>query len=338
MVSRTGKVFLAVCVVVLLAVGTGLSAQDKTYTLRFNTVASPTEEQYKAMQKFADVVGELSAGKIQVKLFASGQLGDQKTGLLGVMKGSIDLTCDGSPSWFADIANYPEIGALESAYLYRDLDHLYRVLLGPIGQSYWDTLAQKSGLRVLDVWYLGTRELDLTQKAGPVRTPADLKGIKLRMPNTETWLDVGRALGANPTPLGFGEVYLGLKTGTIDGQDNPIPTDYNEKFFEVTKYLVLTDHVIGYVTPVINEKLWQSMPELYRVYIKRAMQIARFMINQDTLELESSLMGKAVQENGIQVVVPDKKAFMDYAAKFYSDPKFDAKFGKGVLDKIRSVP
>jgi tripartite ATP-independent transporter DctP family solute receptor len=335
---RTGKVFLVAFAVLLLAAGSALFAQDKSYTLRFNTVSSPSDEQYKAMQKFADVVGTLSAGRIQVKLFASGQLGDQKTGLLGVMKGSIDMTCDGSPSWFADIASYPEIGALESAYLYRDLDHLYRVLLGPIGQSYWDELARRSGLRVLDVWYLGTRELDLTAKAGPVRTPADLRGIKLRMPNTETWLDVGRALGANPTPLGFGEVYLGLKTGTIDGQDNPIPTDYNEKFFEVTKYLVLTDHVIGYVTPVINEKLWQSMPELYRVYIKKAMMVARFQIDQNTLELESTLLGKAVKDYGIQVIVPDKQAFMDNAAKFYSDPRFDAKFGKGVLDKIRAVP
>jgi tripartite ATP-independent transporter DctP family solute receptor len=254
------------------------------------------------------------------------------------MKGSLEMTSDASPSWFSDIANYPEIGALESAYLYRDLDHLYRVTLGPIGQAYWDTLAKKSGLRVLDVWYLGTRELDLTKRAGPVKTPADLKGIKLRMPNTEPWLDVGRALGANPTPMAFGEVYLGLSTGTIDGQDNPIPTDYNEKFFEVTHYLVLTDHVIGYLTPVINEKLWQEMPELYRVYIKKAMQIARFQINQRTLELESSLIAKAQQENGIEVIVPDKKAFMDSAAKFYSNPKFEAQFGPGVLAKIRAVP
>ncbi len=338
MICRSGKVFLAACIVLLLVLAPGLWAQDKTYTLRFNTVSSPSDEQYKAMQKFAEVVGQLSGGKINVQLFASGQLGDQKTGLLGVMKGSIDMTCDGSPSWFADIADYPEIGALETPYLYRDIDHMYRVLLGPIGQSYWDTLAKKSGLRVLDVWYLGTRELDMTARAGAVRTPADMKGIKLRMPNTEAWLDVGRALGANPTPLGFDEVYLALKTGTIDGQDNPIPTDYNEKFFEVTKYLILTDHMIGYVTPVINDRLWQSMPELYRVYIKKAMTVARFMINQDILQQESTLLGKAVQEDGIQVIVPDKQAFMDYAARFYSAARFDQKYGKGVLDRIRAVP
>ncbi len=333
--SKRITVILTVCLAVLVA--GGLAAQDKTYTLRFNTVASPVEPQVKAMEKFAEVVKTLSAGKIDVQVFHSGQLGDQKTALLGVMKGSLDMTSDASPSWFADLAAFPEIGALEAAYIYKDLDHMYRVTMGPFGQAYWDALAKKSAIRVLDVWYLGTRELTLTKKAGIVKTPADLKGIKLRMPNTEAWLDVGRSLGANPTPLGFGEVYMGLKTGTIDGQDNPIPTSYNEKFLEVTKYVVLTDHVIGYVTPVINEKVWQSMPENYRVFIKKAMQVARFQINQENLELESSLLGKASAEWGTEVVIPDKKAFMDSAAKYYSDPRFDSKFGKGVLAKIRAI-
>jgi tripartite ATP-independent transporter DctP family solute receptor len=330
---KWAKLIVAVSVVLLVA--GGLSAQ--TYTLRFNTVASPADDQVKAMEKFAEVVKTLSAGKIDVQVFHSGQLGDQKTALLGVMKGSLEMACDASPSWFTDLAAYPEIGALEAAYLYRDIDHMYRVTLGPVGQSYWETLAKKSNIRVLDVWYLGTRQLTLTKKAGIVKTPADLKGIKLRMPNTETWLDVGRALGANPTPLGFGEVYMGLKTGTIDGQDNPIPTSYNEKFLEVTKYVVLTDHVIGYVTPVINEKLWQEMPDSYKAFITQAMRVARFWMNEKVLEDETTLLGKAAAEWGTEVVIPDKKAFMDSAAKFYSGPKFDAKYGKGTLDKIRAI-
>jgi tripartite ATP-independent transporter DctP family solute receptor len=247
------------------------------------------------------------------------------------------MACDASPSWFSDLAAYPEIGALEVAYLYRDMDHMYRVLTGPIGQEYWDKLAQKSGMRVLDVWYLGTRELTLTAKAGVVKTPADLRGIKLRMPNTEAWLNVGRALGANPTPLGFGEVYMALKTGTIEGQDNPIPTSYAEKFLEVTKYVVLTDHMMGYVTPVINEKLWQSMPEEYRAFIQKAMLTARFYMNEKVLEQEATLLGKAQKEYGTVVVVPDKRAFMQHAQRFYSDPKFDKMWGRGMYAKIQAA-
>jgi len=223
------------------------------------------------------------------------------------------------------------------AYLFRDIDHMYRVLMGPVGQQYWDTLAKKSGMRVLDVWYLGTRELSLTKKAGPVKTPSELKSLKVRWPNSEAWLDVGRALGANPTPMGFGEVYMALKTGTIDGQDNPIPTSYAEKFLEVTKYVVLTDHMLGYINPVINEKLWQELPDNLKVCVKKALEVARFYMNSRVSEEEATLLGKAVVEYGTEVVVPDKKAFMDNAKKYYADPKFTKKWGAGTYAKIQSL-
>lgn len=328
-----------IVIVCILAVGLLSSAsfaQEQTYTLRFNTVAGPEQPQTLAMNKFAEVVEELSAGKIEAKVFHSGQLGDQKTALLGVMRGTLEMTIDASPAWFADLCDYPEIGVLETPYVFKDLDHMYRVLIGPTGQKYWGELT-KSGLRVLDIWYLGTRELNLTKKAGVVRRPEDLKGIKLRMPNVEAWLDVGRALGAKPTPLGFGEVYMALKTGTVDGQDNPLPTDYAAKFCEVTHYIVLSDHMIGFITPVINEKLWQNMPEKYRVYIKKAMEVARYYQNRMVLEQEATLLGKFVKDYGMEIIIPDKQAFMENVKKFYSQPRFDEKWGKGVYAKIQAI-
>ncbi len=325
-----------VCILAVGLLSSASFAAEKAYTLRFNTVAAPDMPQTLAMKKFAEIVGELSGGKITVKVFHSGQLGDQKTALLGVMRGTLEMTSDASPAWFGDLCDYPEIGVLETPYVFKDLDHMYRVLTGPTGQKYWGHLT-KSGLRVLDVWYLGTRELNLTKKAGVVRRPEDLKGIKLRMPNVEAWLDVGRALGAKPTPLGFGEVYMALKTGTVEGQDNPLPTDDAAKFYEVTHYIVLTDHMIGYITPVINEKLWQSMPEEYRVYIKKAMEVARYYQNRIVLEKEAKLLGKFVTEYGMEIVIPDRQAFMENVKKFYSQPKFDEKWGQGVYAKIQAI-
>lgn len=307
------------------------------YTLRFATVAGPQDQQTLSMELFAKVVNQISGGKIKVEVFPSGQLADQKTGILSVENGSIDMTSDASPSWFSSLANYPEIGVLETPYLYSSIDEMYRVLLGPVGQQYWKTLEERSGIKVLDVWYLGTRELDLTKKAGPVKTPADLKGIKLRMPNSEAWLDAGRALGANPTPLGFGEVYLALKTGTIDGQENPIPTDASQKFFEVTHYIVLTNHMIGYVTPIINAKLWNSLPQKYQLDIETALHIARYYQNYQTLLNEQTLLAQAVKENGIEVVIPDQKAFMDSAKTYYSQPKFDKMWGQGTYAKLQAL-
>jgi tripartite ATP-independent transporter DctP family solute receptor len=312
-------------------------AEDPTYKLRLSTMDAPEADSTMAAQKFADVLEILSGGKVKVDVFHSGQLGDQKTQILDVMRGTLDMTIDTSPGWFADLANYPQIGVLDTPYVYRDLDHAYRVLTGPVGQKHWDYLAKNAGLRVLDIWYMGTRELNLVKKAGPVRRPEDLRGIKLRMPNVESWLDIGRALGATPTPLGFGEVYMALKSGTIEGQDNPLPTSDWAKFYEVTHYIILTDHVMGFITPVINEKLWQDMPEEYRVYIQKAILVGRYYMNQITLEKELSLLGKFREEYGMEIIIPDKQAFMESANKFYSKPKFDKKWGKGMYQKIQSM-
>lgn len=272
-----------------------------------------------------------------MEVFPSGQLADQNTEILDVANGSIDMGDDASPSWFAADTNYPQIAVLEAPYLYSSLDEMYRVLLGPVGQQYWNTLEQKSGIKVLDVWYLGTRELDLTASAGPVTTPQQMHNVKLRMPNSATWLDVGRSLGANATPLDFGEVYLALKTGTIQGQDNPVPTDMTQKFFEVTKYLVLTNHMIGYVTPMINAKLWNSMPPEIQRDITTAMQIARNYNNYHVLLAEQTDIAKAEKQYGIKVVIPNQKAFMDYAKQYYSQPKFDKMWGQGVYAKIQAM-
>lgn len=325
---------LVVVMLIVLALEFVFAAR---YVLRFNTVAAPTQPQVLAMQKFAEIVEELSNGDIKVEVYHSGQLGDQKTGLLAVMRGDIEMAGDGSPSWFADLGAMPEFGVFEAAYAFKDLDHLYRVMSSKMVQDLFDKLAAKTGLRVLDVWYLGTRELNLVEKVGPVKRPEQLKGVKLRMPNNKTFLDMGKALGANPTPMAFGEVYLALKTGAIDGQDNPLPTDLSAKFVEVTKYIVLTDHQIGMICPVINERLWKSMPEEYRVYIKKAMEVARAFMNYTVLEQEAKLLKKFVDEYKMEIIVPDKEAFMKYAKEFYSQPEFDKLWGEKMYEKIQGM-
>lgn len=328
----------ALVLLVLLAGSVFAWAEDKPdYVLRFNTVAVPGQPQVLAMEKFAEIVEELSGGKIKVEVYHSGMLGDQKTALLAVMRGDLEMTSDASPSWFADLAGMPEFGVYEAAYVFRDLDHLYRVMTSDMVQELFERMAAKVGLRVLDVWYLGTRQLNFIEKVGPVRTPEDLKGVKLRMPNVKAFLDMGRALGATPTPLGFGEVYLALKTGVIDGQDNPLPTNLAAKFVEVTKYIVLTDHQIGMICPVINEKLWQGMPEEYKVYIKKAMEVARYYMNWTVLEQEAKLLKLFREEYGLEIIIPDKEAFIKHAREYYSQPEFDALWGEGMYEKIQGM-
>jgi tripartite ATP-independent transporter DctP family solute receptor len=308
------------------------------YTIRFNTVAAPTQPQVKAMEKFKEVLENLSSGRIEVKIFHSGQLGDQQTSLLAVMRGDLEMAGDAAPSWFADVGGMPKMGVLNAAYVFKDLDHMYSVMNSPFVHEWYEELAKKTGIRVLDTWYLGTRELNTTAKTGVIRKPEDLKGVKIRMPNNEAFLDMGRALGANPTPLGFGEVYLALKTGTIDGQDNPLPTDLASKFVEVTKYIVLTGHSIGMINPVINERFWQKLPEEYKTFVKKAMLVARYYMNEMVLEQEASLLKQFMDEYHIEVVIPDQEAFMKYAKEYYAKEEFNKKWGKGLYEFIQSYP
>ncbi len=319
---------------VIFIVGIFVMAFSASYVIKVATVGGPTQPQVKAAEKFKEIVETLSNGDIEVQIFHSGQLGDQRTELTAVMRGDVQIVLDTGPAWFADLG-VPEFGVFNAAYVFRDLDHMYRVMTGPIAQKLYDKLLKKTGLRVLDTWYLGTRELDLTKKACPVYKPEDLKGVKLRMPNSKAWLDVGRALGANPTPMDFTEVYLGLKTGVIDGQDNPLPTDYAMKFYEVTHCIVLTDHLISILQPVINEKFWEKLPDKYKYYVKKGMEVARYYMNYMVLEQEAKLL-KVFQQAGMEIIVPDKKAFIEHARKFYSKPEFDKMWGKGMYEKIQS--
>ena len=135
--------------------------------------------------------------------------------------------------------------------------HQQKVFNGPIGEALFKTVSEKMDVTILSTAYLGTRQVNL-REARNVKTPADLKGIKLRMPGTKEWLFLGEALGATATPLAFGEVYLGLKTGTIDGQDNPLPTVRAAKFYEVTKQLVLTNHLVDSIFIAISNKTWNA--------------------------------------------------------------------------------
>ena len=158
------------------------------------------------------------------------------------------------------------------------------------------------------------------------------------MPNNEAFLNMGKALGANPTPLGFGEVYLALRSGTIDGQDNPLPTDLAAKFVEVTKYIILSDHSIGMINPVISEKFWKSLPDEYKTYIEKALLVARYYMNEMVLEQEANLLEQFMSEYNMAVVIPDKEAFMNYAAEYYSSDKFNKQWGEGMYKYIQTYP
>jgi TRAP-type C4-dicarboxylate transport system substrate-binding protein len=191
------------------------------------------------------------------------------------------------------------------------------------------------GIELLQAVYLGTRQLGLREPR-QVKVPADLAGVKLRMPASKEWLFLGQSLGASATPLAFTEVYLGLKTGTIDAQDNPLSTLKSAKFYEVTRQIVLTGHLVDALQIAIAEKTWQSLSPADRAEIKAAAaKAAKF--NDDNRQREERELVDFFRSQGIAVTTPDVNAFRKTVQAAYLKSEYAQKWPRGLLERINAV-
>jgi len=303
---------LVIFALVLFFSAVTVSAADVKLT--WSSISVPGDAHTEAMKVFKEEVEKLSAGHITVDLYIAGQLYTQEGELAACREGTLDMAYYG-PNWLAEFVPY--LSMLGAAYTFSGYNHMTKVMNGDIGKKIFDEVAEKVGVRPLAAFYLGTRELNVVEKVGPVRTPEDMKGVKLRTPASPAWIALGKALGGNPTPMSFGEVYMGLKTGAIEGQDNPLPTDKNAKFYEVTKYIILTDHVVNAVLPTINEKRWQSLSDIDKLIIRKAIEKARKFCDETNLKAESELLDFFRDQGLIIIENPDKDAFAAYAKNSY---------------------
>jgi tripartite ATP-independent transporter DctP family solute receptor len=228
---------------------------------------------------------------------------------------------------------------LGAVYTFSGYEHMTKVLNGKIGEKIFSDVAKATKARPLAAFYLGTRQLNLVEKVGPVRHPDDMKGVKLRTPGSPTWLALGKALGGNPTPMSFSEVYMGLKTGVIEGQDNPLPTDKNAKFFEVTKYIVLTNHLADSVWPTINEKKWKSLTSKQKKWVMTAIEEARAACDKQNLDNEAKLVSFFKDKGMIIIEDPDRGAFQKFAKKSYQteSKKISKDWDWGLYEKIQKM-
>jgi len=193
----------------------------------------------------------------------------------------------------------------------------------------------KLGVKLLSVMYFGTRQLNLrTDKM--IKTPADLAGVNLRMPGTDAWQFLGRALGANPTPMAFTEVYTGLQTGAIDGQDNPMPTDKDKKFYEVTKQIVLTGHLVDMNFLAFSKKVWDGMTADQQATVMKSAKDASASITASIVANEAELVA-FFEGEGLKVYTPDVASFRERAQKMYLESDFSKDWPKGLLDRINAV-
>ena len=190
-------------------------------------------------------------------------------------------------------------------------------------------------IKVLGPTFFGTRQVGLKPNK-KINTPADLAGVKLRMPPGDAWQLLGRSLGANPTPMAYAEVYTGLQTGAIDGQDNPLPNVQNMKFYEVMSQIVLTSHLVGYDLLAVNLKTWNGMSPARQKAFQAAADNAMAWSTAEHLKREVEL-ADGFRKQGLQVYVPDQNAFRAHAQKVYLASDEAKEWPKGMLEKINAL-
>jgi tripartite ATP-independent transporter DctP family solute receptor len=306
-------------------------AQAKT-VLRISTPAVPDDWHAKMWTVFKENLERSAPGEFDVQINLNASLFKQGTEPAAMARGNLELS---TISAF-DIAKLvPEFSIFTAGYIVRDPAQQQKIFNGPIGTEMFKTVADKMDITVLSTCYLGTRQVNL-REARAVKTPADLKGIKLRMPGSKEWLFLGNALGATSTPLAFGEVYLGLKTGTIDGQDNPLPTVRAAKFYEVTKQIVMTSHLVDGIFLSIASKAFNALTPAQKQKVTAAAQAAAAFNNENRLKEEGQLV-EFFKSEGLQVTTPDLDAFHKSVQATYQASEYAKDWPKGLLDRINAT-
>jgi TRAP-type transport system periplasmic protein len=282
------------------------------------------------LKKFADLVAERTKGQVQVQIFPASQLGTEQELLEGVQLGTIHMF-EGSTGSVGRFL--PDLEAFAAPYVWRDTDHMLKTVRGPVGQELAERLVKAKGIRVLDFgWLFGNRYL--TTKTKAIYKPEDLKGMKIRVQPTAIYLETIKAMGANPTTMDFKEVYLGLQSGVIDGQENPPFVIYNNKFFEVQKFVMLTAHITQNQAVVINDKFYQGLsPEFRKILTEAAIEAGNFQ-NDLILKSEKEYLDK-LKEKGMTIVQPDVKAFREATKDVYK--KVSEKWEPGLYERIQAV-
>jgi TRAP-type transport system periplasmic protein len=306
-------------------------AQSKTL-LRISTPAVPDDWHGKMWTVFKESLDKSAPGEFDVQINLNASLFKQGTEPAAMARGNLELS---SISAF-DIAKIvPEFSIFTAGYVIRDPDHQKKVFGGPIGKEMFKLASDKMEVTILTPIYLGTRQVNL-REARNVKTPADLKGVKLRMPGSKEWLFLGEALGATATPLAFGEVYLGLKTGTIDGQDNPLPSVRAAKFYEVTKQIVMTNHLVDGIFIAISDKAWNAMNPAQRQKVQAAADAAAAFNNENRIKEEGQIVDFFKQQ-GLQVTTPDVDAFRKSVQTAYGSSDMAKTWPSGLLERINNT-
>ncbi len=288
------------------------TTQDHPYTL--------------GMVRFAQLVRERTGGRVVIQIHHSRQLGDERQVVEGLQLGTVHLTVTSTGPLGGFV---PDMNVLDLPFLFRDAAHAYKVLDGPIGRGLLDKF-EAVGIKGLAFWENGFRHV--TTGKTPVNRPTDLKGLKIRVMENRVHQAAFRQLGADATPMAWGEVFTSLQQGLLDAQENPIPIVSTFKLYEVQKYLSLTGHVYSPAPVLMSKKTWDRMPpDVQKILLDAAMEVAKVQ-RQLNRGQEEKQLGE-LRAKGMTIIEhPDRAAFREAMKPVFE--QFQGQFGTGLVQRI----
>lgn len=275
--------------------------QEAEYVFKCGHVANEDHTWHQAFLYFDKLLNERTNGKVRVQVYSSEQVGKEIEIIRSIRAGITDMTVTAGT-----LQNWSEVAAFsDMPFLLRDTDHLEALANSDIGDFLKERILEQTGLKVLTYFQRGPRHLTSNR---PIKSPDDLEGLIVRIPNVPSYVTVWKALGAKPTPMAFSEVFTSLQQGTVQAQENPLAMISSANFSEVQDYLNMTEHVISWGYVVIGNKQFMEMPEEYRQIFLSAAEDMQKYEHEQFLEKEK-LLRKELEKDGMQFIEVDIEDF-----------------------------
>ena len=326
----SGLVTTVLLLAALCVPAPGMAQERLTFTL-----ATPASQSDRRSAALAEIFAPMVAGFADYQPGYNGTLFSQGTEIEAISRGNLTMSIASAQ----ELAQYiPAFSIFTAGYVHQDAAHQVRVFNDALMEPFKREVEERLGVKLLTVMYLGRRHVNLRQCRDEldVQTPDDLAGITLRMPGTEAWQFLGRALGAAPTPVAFPEVYTALATGAVDGQDNPLPTVVDAKFYEVTCQIVLTAHLVDLNYLAFSKATWDGLTADQKLTVQRAADAAAAYARLKQLDDEARLID-SLRAEGLEIYTPDVAAFRAHVQAQYQGSDFAATWPPGLLARINAL-
>lgn len=298
-VSKIARLALGAALGLVLAA----SANAAELTLKLGHLANENNSWHKASLKFGEEVARLTEGRIAVEVYPNDSLGREIDLINGMQLGTVEMTITGE-----SLQNWaPKAAMLALPYAYKSLAHMDQVASGDIGKDIEAEIIERAQIRPLGYFARGPRNLTTNK---PITTPADLAGMSMRVPNVPLFVDTWKALGAQPTPMAFSEVFTSLQNGTIAGQENPLALIQSASLNEVQSHVNQTEHVRSWIYLTIAEQVWQQLSDADRAHLAEAAKITQAFEREQFLHDEDAIRAD-LQQKGMTFVDVDQAAFAE---------------------------